>query len=449
MATYTEQDLLKIPDQAKLTSFQLGIMMICFVVVALDGFDTQSIAFVAPALRESWGVSPALFGPLFGAGLFGTMVGSIVLGSVADRYGRKPLLLISTGLFGIMSLLCATATSIETLGIYRFTAGLGLGGAIPNVLSLISEYSPRRVRSTVIVITFTGFPLGAVFGGIASARIIPQFGWESVFILGGILPLVLLPVIFIGVPESLRYLTMRKNPQDRIRKILVRIEPGLGDLNLEQVASGMDTYKRIPVKSLFTQNRANWTILLWLLTFTTLLLAYFLVNWTPLVLVDAGIPHSKAILGVVALNLGGVIGSIIIGRISDRSGPFVPLGLAYGVGAVFVAAVGIMIQAETTILLSLIFTVGLCVFGAQLNISAISANYYPVSMRSTGIGWNMGVGRLGSIIGPTVGGALVAYGLARGQLFLCAAAPAAIACLLVIIMSFNVPAGTDTPNQSQ
>lgn len=432
-------DLTKIPEQAEMKLFQVGIMSICFAVVALDGFDTQSIAFVAPALRESWGISPALFGPLFGAGLFGTMLGSIFLGSLADSYGRKPLLLISTGLFGVMSLLCASATSIESLGIYRFVAGLGLGGAIPNVLALVSEYAPRRVRSTVIVTTFTGFPFGAVAGGIASAKIIPVFGWESVFICGGILPLVLMPLIIIGIPESLRYLSMSKNPRDKIRKILVRMDPELAGIDLERMVPPDDHHKMVPVRNLFMQDRAAWTLLLWLLTFTTLLLAYFLVNWTPLVLVDAGLPHDKAILGVVALNLGGIIGSIILGRISDRSGPFLSLGAAYGVGAIFVAAVGFMIHSETSVLLSLIFVVGLCVFGAQLNISAVSANYYPVSMRSTGIGWNMGMGRIGSFIGPTIGGALIAYGLARGQLFLCAAAPAALACLIVILMSFNVP----------
>ena len=243
-------DLTKIPEQAEMKLFQVGIMSICFAVVALDGFDTQSIAFVAPALRESWGISPALFGPLFGAGLFGTMLGSIFLGSLADSYGRKPLLLISTGLFGVMSLLCASATSIESLGIYRFVAGLGLGGAIPNVLALVSEYAPRRVRSTVIVTTFTGFPLGAVAGGIASAKIIPVFGWESVFICGGILPLVLVPLIIIGIPESLRYLSMGKNPRDKIRRILVRMDPELAGIDLERMVPPDDHHKKVPVRNL-------------------------------------------------------------------------------------------------------------------------------------------------------------------------------------------------------
>jgi AAHS family 4-hydroxybenzoate transporter-like MFS transporter len=442
MAEGNNLDLLRILDESKLRAFQISVMIICFGIVALDGFDTQSIAFVAPALRDSWNISPALFGPLFGAGLLGTLIGSIVFGSVADRVGRKPMLLASTMIFGGMTLLCATATSIEQLGLYRFIAGLGLGGAIPNVIALISEYSPKRVRATVIVITFAGFPIGAVIGGMASARIIPAFGWESVFIAGGVLPILLIPIIAVWIPESVRYLAMQEDRrhEQKLKSILTRIEPGLADTGLDHISMPKARSRSIPVRNLFTQGRAAWTMLLWLLTFTTLLLGYFLVNWTPLLLVDAGLDHHQAIMGVVALNLGGIIGGITIGRISDRRGPFLALGIAFFIGAIMVGTVGLMIQSTATVLLALIFLVGLCVFGAQLNLSAISASYYPIYMRSTGIGWNMGIGRFGSVLGPTIGGALIALGLARGQLFLSAMLPAVVAGLTVIFMSMNVPA---------
>jgi AAHS family 4-hydroxybenzoate transporter-like MFS transporter len=450
MAETTKLDLLGILDESRLRSFQFSVIAICFGIVALDGFDTQSIAFVAPALRESWQVSPALFGPLFGAGLFGTLIGSIVLGSLADRFGRKPMVAVSTLLFGVMTLMCATATSIEQLGLYRFVAGLGLGGAIPNVLALISEYSPKRVRATVIVITFAGFPIGAVLGGMASARIIPAFGWESVFIVGGVLPVLLLPIILLWIPESARYLSMQPDRHGKLSEVLARIDPDLASVDLDQINMPPARSKSIPVRNLFAGGRAAWTMLLWLLTFTTLLLGYFLVNWTPLLLVDAGLDHHQAIMGVVALNLGGIIGGIIIGRISDKRGPFMAIGTAFFVGAIFVGTVGLMIQSTATVLLGLIFVVGLCVFGAQLNLSAVSATYYPIYMRSTGIGWNMGIGRFGSVVGPTIGGALIAYGLARGQMFLSATIPAVIAGLTVIFMSFNVPAvDEDDPGPSE
>ncbi|MDJ0926676.1 MAG: MFS transporter [Gammaproteobacteria bacterium] len=440
--------LQKTLDNSRLGAFQLTVIVICCAIAALDGFDTQSIAFVAPALRHTWDVPPALFGPLFGAGLFGTMVGSIALGSLADRWGRKPIIVFSTALFGVMSLLCATATSIEVLGAYRFVAGLGLGGVIPNLIALVSEYAPKRVRSTAIVVTFAGFPMGAVLGGIASSRIIPAFGWEMVFILGGVLPLILIPIILVWIPESLRYLAVSGAPMQKIDKIIARIDSTLVPVDESSIRIAGGRAEAQPVRSLFTQGRLAWTALLWMLTFTSLLLAYFLVNWTPLLLVESGVPQDKAILGVVALNLGGIIGSIIIGRISDKRGPFFVMGLAFGVGAVFVAAVGFLIESAVPVLLALILVVGLCVFGAQLNITALSANYYPVYMRSTGVGWSMGLGRVGSIVGPTVGGALIALGLARGELFLCAAVPAAIAAICIFALSFNVPPAEESRDES-
>ncbi|HET6564170.1 MAG TPA: MFS transporter, partial [Xanthomonadales bacterium] len=171
MATEPQPHLTDLIDNSPLGAFQLRAMLVCFVLIALDGFDTQSIAFVAPTLRDAWSVSPEMFGPLFGAGLFGTLIGSIFLGSLADQFGRKPMLVVSSLVFGSFTLACATADSIQELGIYRFLAGLGLGGAIPNILALISEYSPKKVRSTAIVLTFAGFPIGAILGGMASARL--------------------------------------------------------------------------------------------------------------------------------------------------------------------------------------------------------------------------------------------------------------------------------------
>ena len=439
MTTESRSELQGILDNSKLGPMQIASMIVCFVVIALDGFDTQSVSFVAPTLRETWSVAPELFGPLFGAGLLGTLVGSISLGSLADRMGRKPLVIVSTSIFGLMTLTCATATSIEQLGMYRFIAGIGLGGVIPNVLALISEYSPRRIRTTAIVVTFAGFPIGAILGGMASARIIPAFGWEAVFMLGGVLPILMIPAIAKWVPESARYIAGRQDRRVQLQRLLRRIDPGLTDDMIAKLGVPVERARPIPVKNLFSRGRYAWTILLWLLTFTTLLLAYFLVNWIPLLLSDAGLDRHDAIMGVVVLNLGGVIGSFFIGRITDRRGPFKALAVSFFIGAIGVASVGWMIDSPTSTLLALIFVVGLFIFGAQLNLSAISANYYPVYMRSTGIGWAMGMGRFGSFVGPTIGGALIAYGFARGEMFLSAAIPALLAGLIVIVMSFNVP----------
>lgn len=437
----------KVLDDAKLGLFQARAIAICFLIAALDGFDTQSIAFVAPAIRDSWNVPPEVFGPLFAAGLFGTMIGAALGGSLADRFGRKPMIIFCTLLFGGMSLACAAANSVGTLGLYRVVAGLGLGGAVPNVIALVSEYAPKRVRSTVIVATFAGFPLGAVAGGIASSKIIPASGWEAVFVVGGVLPLAVLPLVLAWVPESLRYLIGHGRKEAKAVEILQRIaQAPLANVRVEPATA--EPQVRRPVRGLFIEGRTAWTALLWLLTFTALLVGYFLINWTPLLLVGAGIPQDKAILGVVALNLGGIIGSLILGRISDRRGPFKVVAGAFGLGAIAIAALGLMIGSAVPVLLALIFAVGLLVFGAQLNITALAANHYPLDMRSTGIGWSMGVGRIGSFVGPLVGGALIALGLTQAEMFLVAAIPAAAACAIVVGMAVKVPPPARQPERA-
>ena len=428
-------------NKAKLGRFQIQIMAICFAVAMLDGFDTQSIAFVAPALKTIWAVPAGEFGVLFSAGLFGTMLGAIGLGALADRVGRKTIIVISVLTFSVMSLLSATASSTEELIVYRFITGLGLGGAIPNIIALTSEYAPTAVRTTVVTVMFTGFPLGAVLGGIVSAQLLAVYGWPSVFLLGGILPLLLLPVILLWLPESVRYLAVRRKQGARVAAIMQRIDPGI-DWNMPR-PTHPDEKARPPhtVRDLFTEGRTAWTLLLWTLVFMSLLLTYFLVSWIPSLLADAGLGHREAVLGVVVLNIGGIVGSVVIGRISDRYGQFAPLVAGYGIGALAVAAIGVSTYS-VPVVMAVIFIAGFCVLGAQLALAALSAKHYPTYMRSTGVGWAMGLGRVGSVVGPVIGGALLAYGLGQGPLFVAAAVPAAIAAVTIFAMSFKVPPRT-------
>ena len=430
-----EVNLVEIMDEAKLRSFQIGVIVTCFALIMVDGFDTQSIAFVAPALRHTWEISPNTFGLLFSAGLLGSMLGAMILGPVGDRLGRKPLILASTLLFGIMSLLSAWASSVEMLAIYRFTGGLGLGGLLPNAIALVSEYSPKRVRSTTIVATFIGFPLGAVIGGMSSAHIIPAYGWEMVFIIGGVLPLILLVIAWFQLPESIKFLALNKKRPEQIASILARIDPSQRTVAVERLRLPRNKPVKQPVKKLFMDGRAMWTLFLWLLTFSSLLLTYFLVHWIPLVLVDAGIPQQNAIKGVALLNLGGIIGSIIISRISDRRGPYLAMSVAMGIAIVFIAAIGISTPAGAAVVLTIIFLAGFTFVGAQLNISAIAAINYPVEIRSAGSGWSIAAGRVGSIVGPLIGGILVSLHLDIEKIFLVAAVPAAVALFAIIMMS--------------
>lgn len=433
--TETALDVEKAVDEAPMGAFQYGIVALCFALVMIDGFDTQAIAFVAPALRDAWAVAPGTFGLLFSAGLVGTMLGAMVLGVLGDRIGRRPVILASTLLFSVMSLLSATASGVEILATYRFIGGLGLGGLLPNAIALVAEYSPRRVRSTTVVSTFIGFPLGAVFGGMASAHIVPSYGWEAVFIAGGLLPLAVLAVAWFRLPESLRFLARRSAAKRRILDMLARLRPDLAGADVERIEAPQVQPVERPLQKLFRDGRGAWTACLWLLTFCSLLLTYFLVHWIPLVLVDAGVAQGNAIRGVALLNLGGVIGSLVISRITDRRGPYLAMGVPLAFAIAFVAAIGMSVGAGVAVVLSVIFFAGLTFVGMQLNISALAATNYPLAIRSAGTGWSIAAGRVGSIVGPLVGGVLVGLNVGIDRLFLIAAVPAAIALVAIVAMA--------------
>ncbi|MCC5867008.1 MAG: MFS transporter [Gammaproteobacteria bacterium] len=422
-------------EEAPMGPVQYGVIAMCFALIMVDGFDTQNVAFVAPALRDAWDVSPSTFGLLFSAGLTGSMLGAMLLGVLGDRLGRRPLILGSTIVFSVMSLLSATAPNVETLAIYRFIGGLGLGGLLPNAIALVAEYSPRRVRSTMVVSAFIGFPLGAVLGGMASARIIPAFGWEMVFIAGGVIPLLLLVVVWWQLPESLRFLAMKRAQPEKILRTLVRIQPDLADRTIASIRAPEVATVQQPLRTLFRDGRGGWTVYLWLLTFCSLLLTYFLVHWIPLVLVDAGIAQQSAIMGVALLNLGGIIGSLIIGRWSDKRGPYLAMGLALVLAIGFISMIGFSVQAGVAVLLSVIFFAGLTFVGAQLNISALAATNYPVEIRSAGTGASIAAGRVGSIVGPLVGGILISRHVETEAIFLVAIIPAAIALAAIVAMA--------------
>lgn len=404
----------------------------------LDGFDTQSIAFVAPALKKIWAVPTDELGFLFSASLLGTMLGASGLGALADRMGRKTIIAASVLTFGTLSLLSATASSTQELLIYRFLIGLGLGGAIPNIIALTSEYAPESVRTTTVAVMFAGFPLGAVFGGLVSAQLIASHGWPAVFVLGGTLPLILLPIILLRLPESVRYLAVKRRENEKIASIMTQIDPEI-DWKMPSPLHPDETVRQHhTVTSLFTEGRSRWTLLLWTVIFMSLLLTYFLVSWIPSLLADAGLSHKGAIMGIVVLNIGGIAGTVLIGRLSDKHGQFTPLIAAYGVGAFAVAGIGVTTHSVPTVMV-VIFMAGFCVVGAQLALAALSAEHYPTHMRSTGIGWAMGFGRTGSAVGPIIGGMLLSYGLGRGALFLAGAVPAALAAVTILAMSFSVP----------
>lgn len=378
----------------------LRVLAICFAVAVVDGFDTLVISFIGPAILETWGLSPPQLGRIFGAGLVGAALGGMTAGVVADRLGRKRTLLICILLFAVLTFACAFARTPTELALLRLAGGLGLGGAIPNIVALTAEHASAQRRSASVTLMFIGFPLGAVLGGALTALIIGSHGWRTVFMLGGVLPLLLLPAVWWGVPETL--VAARHNTRSSGSSIVAQ----------------------------FGDGRATAVILLWLGVFSIMLLSYFLINWTPTLLSMSGMPEQRAIMGAVVLNFGGIVGAALLTTIIDKVGAFRAVAITLIPGALLVAAIGAGASLPVP-LMGLVFLTGACVLGAQLSIPAMAARLFPMHVRGTGIGWTMGMGRIGSIIGPTVGGVLVASTSDYAALFQIAAIPCAIAALCI------------------
>jgi MFS transporter, AAHS family, 4-hydroxybenzoate transporter len=417
-----------------LSPFQIVTFLLCASVAMIDGFDTQAIALAAPGIAAAWGVQPAAFGPVFAAGLLGALVGAVVFGVAADRYGRKPCLLVAVALFGAVTLATPFATSLESLAAIRFITGIGLGGALPGVISITSEFAPVERRATIVSLMFCGFPLGAVLGGVLAAQLMPSLGWSVLFYIGGIAPLVLLPVIAAYVPESIRFLALRGD-EPAVAKILRRMNLEEG-WNAEQ-ASTTGQPRSASITALFSRDKALGTLILTMTFLLSLMLAYFLVSWLPLLAQQAGVGIQNAVLGVATLNLGAIVGCLIIGRLADRHGPAVPIGLGYTGGAVAIALIGQSAHSEA-LLLAVCFVAGALSIGAQMCVVALGAIFYETSVRATGVGWLMGTGRIGAILGPMIGGVLMAKGVSVSGLFWVGGSVSLIAAMGVFAMGWFV-----------
>jgi MFS transporter, AAHS family, 4-hydroxybenzoate transporter len=420
-------------DEQPVGGFQIKLLLTCAAVLFLDGFDTQAIGYVAPALAKEWGLTKAALGPVFSAGLFGLMIGALLFGPLADRIGRKKIIIFSTLAFGIGTLLTAFINDVNTLLLIRFLTGLGLGGAMPNAVAMTSEFSPHRRRATMVMIMFCGFSIGAALGGLLAAALIPQFGWRSVFAAGGAAPLLLVPILALRLPESVRFLALTGTANARVAELLAMIGPKAGFAPATEFVVHEPGLTGMPVLHLFRDRRMLPTLLLWVVFFMSLLDLYFLSNWLPTVLNDLGASISSAAAIGSMLQVGGVVGTFALGSVIDRFS-FRALALVYFAAVFAVGAIGQLGHSVALVTMA-IFAAGFCIVGGQIAANALAAGFYPTSVRSTGVGWALGIGRVGSIVGPLVGGALMTAKWSTGSVFMAAAIAAFCAALAAFSLS--------------
>lgn len=415
-------------DERPLSGFQVGIAVICAAIVFLDGFDALIMGYVAPALREQFHPDKAAFGAVLSFGLIGMMVGALVFGPLADRIGRRPVLLICPLIFGAGSLLAGNAGSVNELLVFRLVTGLGMGGAMPNAIALTAEYMPRRIRAIAVTTMFCGFSLGSAAVGWVAAPVIPSLGWPWVFRIGGLLPIAITAVAFARLPESVRFLVRRDARDARARGYLAQLAPSAAQATTLTVEE--EPHGRFPVVQLFTGGRHWVTLLLWVMFFANLLDLYFVNSWMPTIMKDVGIPQGRAIVITTLFQVGGTVGAIVIGKLFDRDLSFRALALGYLIAAVSVFLIGE--STSTPWLVVMVFASGFGVIGAQNGANAMAAEVYPTAARSTGVGWALGVGRIGSILGPNLGAMLVGT---TPRLFLYAAVPLMLAATAALVAS--------------
>lgn len=414
-------------DAAPLSVLQRKAIAMTMVIVFFDGVDALIMAITAPSIAKEWGITTASMTPAIIASLLGMILGGILLAPRADRYGRRPVLIAGVVIFAALTLVASAAQSLEQLAALRFFAGIGLGAVVSNGFAYGAEFAPQRMRATVVTMIGASAAAGAFICGLLASAIIPSMGWRFVFILGGALPLLLVPALLRWLPETVQFLTIKGRQQaalSLLRSIDVRtVDSSSGVLSIESFSKG----EKPSIKLLFAARFAPITLLFCVIYFAAVLLMYFLLSWIPSVLTDAGFSTGQAVFASSVCNLGAMIGGITLGTRIDRSkSPYRILSFAFLVAAIAIVVTAFSLGSLVVLMTSLLF-VGAFSTGTQMGVNAVTTDIYPAWLRATGVGFLTSVGRFGSVVGPSIGGALLAAQLPAKTIFLLAVIPAIVA----------------------
>ncbi|WP_372719657.1 MFS transporter [Immundisolibacter sp.] len=433
-------------DAKPLAPLQWQVVFLCWLVNILDGFDLLAISFAAPSIAKTWMLDPQTLGIVFSSGLVGMTVGSLLLGPAADRIGRRPMIILATTVLGLSTLATAAATSVGQLLLLRCITGIAIGALLPSLNTLVAEYTPDRRRNLAISFMHLGYPVGGIAGGFIASQLIPTAGWEALFLVGGLFTLATVPVLLLGLPESLQYLLPKDQPKARAAadRIAVRLGIDLQAARAQPLVFSASGFRDVL--------RGPWLapgVALWTCFFLGNLTLYFLLNWTPTVLVEAGLSSEKAIRAGMMLNLGGGIGMLTLGYLSARWSMYRMMSGFFVMGGVFIIALGQVTRA-VDLLFGLTILAGFFSLGGLIGLYSLAARLYPDASRATGIGLALGAGRFGAILGPYAGGVLISLGWPMGRYFALLALPLiAVAAILWRVRPPSVVAARVTTKSAE
>ena len=434
-------------DSGPFTAFQIGAIILCSLVAFLDGLDSQSIAVAAPLIADKLSLAKTALGPIFSAALLGAMIGALTFGPLGDRFGRKRCLIVAAIIFGIGTLLTARADSYNGLLAVRFVSGIGLGGATPCFIALASEYAPQRRRAMIASLIWSAFPLGGTAGGFLNAYILANFGWPVIFLVGGVLPLVVAGALLIWLPELIRFLLAEDRDPEKARAIAQRIVPSVAPT--AKIVADEEHIAGATLKHLFSEGRAVGTLLLWVPFITAFATLAITVLWTPALLRANGMAPSQAAIVLGFHGIGALVGMGSAGRLMEAFGTTATLVPALILGALTTAMIGI--AATSLVSMSIVLAlIGLFVGMGASGAIALAALNYPTALRSTGVGWAMGLGRGGQVIAPLIISMMLGLGWGTTQIFFATALAPFVAAVFILAFTFHADrtkvVGTLTPS---
>ena len=423
-------------DPRPISPYQYKVIALCGLLMFLDGFDTQIISYAAPFIAKEWGLPRQALGSIFSSALAGLMVGYLLISPLADRWGHRPVIVLGALGIGLFTLATGFIASLDTLIALRFLTGLALGSVVPSAITLTGEYTPKRLRASFVLAIYVGFSLGFVAAGVAAAWLIPISGWRALFWVGAASPLLLAPLLYFLLPESLALMIRSPAGTERVASVLRRMDPSApaDAIPRQQAPDTALNANAVPLASIFSPELKVGTVLLWIVFAVNLGEFYALQNWLPTILQSQGHELNVMVTVTTLTTIGGIVAAFIVGPAMDRLSAYGAVSVLYIMGCAFLVALGFTMRAPLSILFVTSFCVGLCVSGGQKSVIALATLFYPATSRGTGLGWALGIGRVGGIAGPWLLGEMIEPGASPVTLFVAMGVPMLVIGAVVMLM---------------